>query len=136
MTCKSGASAAAVELEADLVVALARRAVRDGVGFFQPRDFDHALGNERPRDAGAEKVLALVNRTRLHHGVDEVARELFLEVVDVDLGSAGLDGFLFEAVEGVPLPGRCRRRKPIISALYFSLIHDIKTEGVESAGIS
>ena len=31
------------------------------------RDFHHALGDERPRDAGAEKILALVNRAGLDH---------------------------------------------------------------------
>ena len=49
-----------------LVVALAGRAVRDGVGFFLFGDFHHALGDERAGDAGAEKILALVNRA----GVD------------------------------------------------------------------
>ena len=55
MTCKSGASAAAVEFEADLVVAFAGRAVRDGVGFFLLGDFHHTLGDERARDVVPRK---------------------------------------------------------------------------------
>ena len=78
------------QLEAHLVVALAGGAVGDGVGLFLPGDLDHALGDERPGDAGAEEILALVDRAGLDHREDEVARELLLQVVDVDLGRAGL----------------------------------------------
>ena len=45
------------ELEAHLVVALAGRAVTDGVGADLARDLDLLLGDQRPRDRGAEQVL-------------------------------------------------------------------------------
>ena len=45
------------EFEAHLVVALAGRAVGDGVGLFLLGDLDHALGDERPRDARAEESI-------------------------------------------------------------------------------
>ena len=48
------------ELEADLVVALARRAVTDGVGADLPRDLDLALGDQRPSDRGAEQIIAFI----------------------------------------------------------------------------
>ncbi len=52
------------ELEPHLVVALAGRAVRDGVGAGRARDLDLALGDERPRDRRAEEIDALVERVR------------------------------------------------------------------------
>ena len=55
------------EFKPHLVVAFAGRAVGDGVGFFLLGDFDHALGDERAGDAGAEEILVLINRARLHH---------------------------------------------------------------------
>ena len=73
------------EFESHLVIALTRRAVCDGVGLFLLRDFHHAFGNQRPGDARAEKVLAFVNRARVNHRIDEVAREFLLEVVHVNL---------------------------------------------------
>ena len=87
------------QLEADLVVALAGGAVGDGVGLFQARDVDHALGDERTRDAGAEEILVLVKRVGADHREDEVAREFLGQVVDVALGRAGLERLLVEALE-------------------------------------
>ena len=43
--------------------------------------------------------MALVNRPGADHRVDEVLGEFFLEVIDVNLGGAGFDGFLFKAIE-------------------------------------
>src|SRR5208337_3610944 len=48
------------KLEPHLVVALAGRPVRDRVGADLARDLDQALGDQGPRDRGAEQVLALV----------------------------------------------------------------------------
>ena len=61
----------------------------DGVGFFLARDFDHAPGYQRPGDAGAEEILGLVNRARLDHREYEIARERFLQIVDINLRRAG-----------------------------------------------
>ena len=52
------------QFETHLVVAFAGGAVGDSVGLFLLRDLHHAFGNERPGDAGAEKILAFVNRAR------------------------------------------------------------------------
>ena len=80
-----------------LVVPLPRRAVRDGVGLFLFGDFHHALGDERARNAGAEKILALVNGPGADDREDEVARELLLQIVNVDFRRAGLFGLGLEA---------------------------------------
>ena len=73
------------ELEAHLVVALAGRAVGDGVGANLLRDLDLALGDQRPRDRGAEEIRPLVERVRPEHGKDVVAHELFAQILDEDV---------------------------------------------------
>jgi hypothetical protein len=73
--------------------------VGDGVGFFFARDFDHALGDERSGDAGAEKILALVNRASLDHRENKIAREFFAEVVDVKFRCAGFHRLFVETFE-------------------------------------
>jgi hypothetical protein len=73
------------ELEADLVVALAGRAVGDGVGAGGGGDLDEALGDQRPRDGGAEEVLPLVDGVGAEHRKDEVADELLAQVFDEDV---------------------------------------------------
>ena len=73
------------ELEADLVVALAGRAVRHGVGANLLRDLDLFFGDQRPRDRGAEQILPLVKRVRPEHRKDVVAHELFAQILDEDI---------------------------------------------------
>jgi hypothetical protein len=78
------------ELKTDLVVAFAGGAVGDKAGFFSLGDLDHALGDERAGDAGAEEVLAFINGSGLDHREDEIGGEFLLEVVDVDFRGASL----------------------------------------------
>ena len=61
---------------AHLVVALAGRAVRDGVGADLARDLDQVLGDQRPGDRGAEQILALVLRVGAEHREHVIAHEL------------------------------------------------------------
>ena len=60
-----------------------------GSGTLSAGDFDHSLGDERAGNAGAEEVLALVNRACLKHGENEVPSKLLLEVVHIALFSPG-----------------------------------------------
>ena len=92
------------QFEPHLVVALAGGAVGDGVGLFLFGDGNHALGDERPGDAGAEVILAFVNRAGLNHRVDEVAREFLLQIGDVNFGRAGFLRLRFEAAQFLLLP--------------------------------
>ena len=78
---------------------------------FLVRDLDHALGDQRPRDAGAEEILALVNRAGLHHRENEIAREFLLQIIDVNLGRAGLLRLFFEAFEFLFLADVRRRTR-------------------------
>ena len=73
------------ELEAHLVVALARGAVTHRVGADLRGDLDLLLGDQRPRDRGAEQVLPLVQRVGAEHREDVVADELLAQVLDEDV---------------------------------------------------
>jgi hypothetical protein len=73
------------ELEAHLVVALAGGAMGHGIGADLLGDLDLALGDERPRDGGAQQVLALVQRVGAEHREDEVLHEGLAQVVDEDV---------------------------------------------------
>ena len=73
------------ELEAHLVVALAGRAVRDRVGADLLGDLDLLLGDQRPRDRGAEQILPLVERVGAEHREDVVAHELLAQILDEDV---------------------------------------------------
>ncbi len=65
----------------------------DGVGAGLGRDLYQALGNQRSRNGGAEKVLAFVDGIGAKHGKHEIPRELLLEILDVDFGGAHGLGF-------------------------------------------
>ena len=73
------------KLEAHLVVALAGGAVGDGIGADFLRDLDLLLGDERPRDGGAEQILALVKRVGAEHRKHVVADEFLAQILDEDV---------------------------------------------------
>ena len=77
------------ELEPHLVVALAGRAVGDRVRPDFAGDLDQPLGDQRPRDRGAEQILALVLRVGAEHREHVVAHEFLAQVLDEDV--LGLD---------------------------------------------
>ncbi len=56
----------------------------DRVGSGLLRDLDLLLGDERPRDRGAEQVLPFVERVGAEHREDVVAHELLAQVLDED----------------------------------------------------
>jgi hypothetical protein len=59
--------------------------VRQGVRAKRARDLDLPLRDERPRDRGAQQVLAVVDRARAQGGEDEVPDELLAQVLDIAL---------------------------------------------------
>ncbi|MFT3810456.1 MAG: hypothetical protein QM698_11105 [Micropepsaceae bacterium] len=70
------------EFEADLIVALAGRAMGDGVGAEAVGDVDLLFRDERAGDGGAEQILALIDRIGAEHREDEVAAEFVAHVLD------------------------------------------------------
>jgi hypothetical protein len=71
------------DVEADLVVALARAAVGDGIGSFALGDLDEQLGDERPSECGGERIGPLVERIGLEVWPDEVGDEPLPGIDDV-----------------------------------------------------
>ena len=74
------------QLEAHLVVALAGGAVAHGIGARGARDVDLLLGDQRPRDRGAEQVDALIEGVGAEHREHIVAHELLAQILDEDVG--------------------------------------------------
>jgi hypothetical protein len=68
-------------------------------GLLLDGDLDHALGDQRTRDGGAQQVAALVHRPGPDHGEHEVARELLPQVVHITLRGAALASLGLEARE-------------------------------------
>ena len=122
------------QFEADLVVAFAGRAVADRVGAFGAGDLDQALADERARDRGAEQVIAFVNRIRLHHREDEIAGELFGQVLHIALRGAGADRFFLDAVQLLLLADVGAEADDLGIVLLFDPLDD--HGGVKPAGIS
>src|SRR5690606_11951632 len=96
------------QLETHLVVALAGRAVGNGVGAGFVGDLDQALGDQRTGNGGAQQVFAFVDGVGAEHREHEITHELFAQVVDVDfldthglgLGTGRLDLFALTEVGG------------------------------------
>ena len=87
------------QLKADLIIALACGSMRDGLSVFLARYLDHSFGNQRSGDTGSKEVLAFVNGTSLHHGIDEVVGKLLLQVIDVYFGGPGLNGLFVQTFQ-------------------------------------
>ena len=85
------------KFEAHLIIALARGAVRDGVGAFLAGDVDKGLGDAGARDRGAQHVAVFVAGRAAHHGEDEVAGHFFAQVNHIGFGSAGFQRFFLHA---------------------------------------
>ena len=91
------------QLEADLVVALAGRAVGDGVGAGFLRDLDQVLGDQRPGDRGAEQIEALIEGVGAEHREDEIGDEFLAHIHDADVLDAHHLGLLARRLEFVAL---------------------------------
>ena len=58
------------------------------VGADLPRDFDLALGDQRPGYRGAKQIGAFIKRVGPEHWKDEIAHEFFAQIIDKDLRGA------------------------------------------------
>ncbi len=79
-------------LDADLVVALARAAVGDGVGADLQGHVDELLGDERATQRRGQGVGVLVEGVGQDGGGDVLRRELVLGIHDDDVLGAVVDG--------------------------------------------
>ena len=121
------------EFKADLVVAFAGGSVGHGGCALLAGDLNHALGNEGTGDAGAEKILSLVNRAGLHHRKNEISGELLVQVVHEALGGSGFESLLLEAVEFLGLADIGAEGDDLGSVGFLEPVQN--DGGVESPGI-
>jgi len=87
------------ELKSYLIVALAGAAVADSVSAFLDSNLSDALCDDRTSKGSTEHISVLIDSASLNCGDNIVLDELFLEVLDIKLGSACLDSLLLETVE-------------------------------------
>ncbi len=59
--------------------------MRDGVGADLFGDLDLFLGDQRPRDRGAEQILPFIDRVGAKHRKHVVAHELLAQIFDEDV---------------------------------------------------
>ena len=72
------------ELKTHLVITLACRAVRDGVGAGHACDFNQTLGDEWAGNRGSEQIFAFVDRIRPEHREDEIPHKFLAQIVNKD----------------------------------------------------
>ena len=122
------------QLETHLIVAFARAAVADRVRTLGQRDFNNPLGDHRPRKRRAQQIFALVHRARLHRGEDVVLDEFLLQILDIQLGGAGLDGLLLQAVQLGALTHVARHGDNLAVVVILLQPRD-DDRGIQTAGI-
>ncbi len=87
------------ELEADLIVAFAGAAMRDGVRAFGKRHFHLPFREQRPADGCTQQVLTFVHRAGLHEGPEIFSYEFASQVFDVALGCAGPESLFLQSLK-------------------------------------
>ena len=87
------------KLKTNLVVAFARAAVADSVCALGLGYLNESLRDYRTGKRGAEQIVALVYGAGFKCREDVVLDELFFEILNIELGSAGLESLLLESVE-------------------------------------
>ena len=85
------------QLETNLVVALAGAAMADRICAFLERNIYDTLCDDRACERSTEQVL-LIGCARLYGRNDIVVNKFLSQVLDVQLGSAGLERLLFQTV--------------------------------------
>ena len=90
------------QLEPHLIVALAGRAVCDGIRTLGQSDLGQLLANNGPCKGGAQQV-SLVLGIHLHGGDDHIVHHLIGQICHDQLGSAGLESLLFQPVQLIVL---------------------------------
>ncbi len=121
------------KLETDLVVALAGRAMRDGIGTGLGGNLDQVLGNQRAGNRRAEQVDAFIDRIGTEHREDEIAHEFFTHVLDENLLDAQHLGLLARRLQFFALAEIGREGHDF--GVEFGLKPLQDDRGVEAAGI-
>ena len=123
------------QLEAHLVIALTGGAVGNGICALLTGNLHQALGNQRTGEGSAQQILALIDGIRLQGRPDIIHQEFLGQIVDIDLGSPGFQGFLPHRLQLVPLAyiyAGCND----LAAVIILLQPGNDNGGIKPAGIS
>ncbi len=121
-------------VKANLVVALAGRAVGNSVRPLFFRDSNHPLGDQRPGDGSAYRILAFVQCVRLYRGKNVILDELLPGVNAVSLYRADfLCLFLYRLQVFLTLPDLKRQGYDL--GIIFFLEPLYRNAGVKTARI-
>ena len=87
------------QLEADLIVAFAGRAVRDRLGALFFRHPGQRLGNDRAGHRSAEQIFSFVYCASFQGRPDILGDEFFPQIFHIDFAGAGLQRFFLDELE-------------------------------------
>jgi len=121
------------QFEADLVVALAGAAVRDGKAALLFGDSNLAAGDDGAGERGAEEVDVFVNGIALDGGEAELLDKLLTEIDNVYGACTNLEGLLFGSLEVLLLADVGHEANDIVALLEEP---GKDGTGVQSSGVS
>ena len=120
------------QLETNLIVALAGAAVADCVSAFLQRDINNTLCDDRTSERGTQQVL-LVGCARLHGRDDVVINEVLGQILDVQLGRAGLERLLLQTVQLGALTDVAGNRDNLTAIMLLQPRNEYRS--IQTAGI-
>src|ERR1017187_6797143 len=119
--------------EADLVISLDRRAVRQSSRALGQRVLYLVLRNDRPCDRRSEHVFVLVDCARPDGGEDIFAEKFFAKILHDGLLGASLVRLLHDSVEVFALAHIGDERNDIVAIVFIQPRNDDR--GVETTGV-
>ena len=120
------------QFETNLIVALAGAAVADRVSAFLQRDINNTLCDDRTSERGTQQVL-LVGCARLHGRDDVVINEVLGQILDVQLGRAGLERLLLQTVQLGALTDVAGNRDNLTAVMLLQPRNEYRS--IQTAGI-
>ena len=121
------------QLEANLIVALAGAAVADRVCAFLERNIYDALCDDRAREGSTEQILALIGCACLDGRNDIVVNKFLGQILDVQLGSAGLERLLLQTVQLSTLTDVAGNRDDLAAVMLLEPRDEYRS--IQTAGI-
>ena len=120
------------QLETNLIVALAGAAVADSIRALLEGNINDALCNDRAGERGTQQVL-LVGGAGLHGRDDVVINEILGQILDVQLGSAGLESLLLQTVQLGALTDIAGNRDDLAAVMLLQPRNEYRS--IQTAGV-
>ena len=91
------------KLKAHLIVSLAGAAMANRISALLLGNFNKPLCDGGPCERGAEQIFLFIDRAGLDGGVDVIGYEGFLQILNIQLGSAGFERFCLKPIQLISL---------------------------------